>query len=140
MIFFHEQLNFKNEDEWLCQLNKIIEISNDKWIEQNINISSEINDELNDVIQIQYRNIMNEIKFFIEHLSFSANLSYAVIRQLNDDNERVYFEMHIEDWWWKKTEWSFWKNDDNFFTDIKWQNYAISASKRLSDMICIFHD
>ncbi len=62
MIFFHEQLNFKNEDEWLCQLNKIIEVSNDKWIEQNINISSEINDELNDVIQIQYRdNERNQI-------------------------------------------------------------------------------
>jgi hypothetical protein len=102
MIFFHEQLNFKNENEWLCQLNNVIEISNNKWIEQNINISFEINDELNDVVQIQYRDIMKEIKFFIEHSSFSANLLYAFIRQFNDDNERIYFEMHIEDWWWKK--------------------------------------
>jgi hypothetical protein len=102
MTFFHEQLSFKNENEWLCQLNNVIEVSDDKWIEQNINISFEIDDELNDVIQIQYRDIMKEIKFLIEHSSFSANLSYALIRQFNDDNERIYFEMHIEDWWWKK--------------------------------------
>jgi hypothetical protein len=102
MTFFHEQLSFKNEDEWLCQLNNVIEVSDDRWIEQNINIPFEIDDELNDVVQIQYRDIMKEIKFLIEHSSFSADLSYALIRQFNDDNERIYSEMHIEDWWWKK--------------------------------------
>jgi hypothetical protein len=45
---------------------------------------------------------MKAIKFFIDHFSFRANLTYASIRQFNDNEKRIRTKMHIEDWWWKK--------------------------------------
>jgi hypothetical protein len=45
---------------------------------------------------------MKTIKFFINHSSFRANLTYASIRQFNDNDERVRTKMHIENWWWNK--------------------------------------
>jgi hypothetical protein len=45
---------------------------------------------------------MKTIKFFINHFSFRANLTYASIRQFNDNDEKVRTKMYNEDWWWNK--------------------------------------
>jgi hypothetical protein len=87
----------------LTQLSKIQnEIQNDTWIEQKLVIAFEVNDESNDKIQIQYRDIIEIIKFLINHFFFRVDLAYALVRQFNDNDEKVYIEMHTEDWWWKK--------------------------------------
>ncbi len=88
---FHEQLSFKNEEQWLTQLSTITNgVQKDKWIEQELVIVSEVDDEPNDIVQIQYRDIIGAINFLIDHSPFRADLTYAPIRQFNDDEERMY--------------------------------------------------
>jgi hypothetical protein len=58
-------------------------------------------DELDTIVKMQYRDVIEKIKFLLSHQSFIRDLFYAFIRQFNDDNERIYTKMHIEDWWWK---------------------------------------
>jgi hypothetical protein len=96
-------LNFKNDDQWLNQLNKItIDIQKNTWLKQNLIVVSKIVNEFDDIVTIQYRDVMKTIKFFINHFFFRANLIYASIRQFNDNDERIRIKMNIEDWWWHK--------------------------------------
>ncbi len=100
---FHQELSFKNDDQWLNKLNKITtNIQKNTWLKQDLIIVSKIDDEFDEIVTIQYRDVMKMIKFFINHSSFRANLTYASIRQFNDNDERVRTKMHIEDWWWNK--------------------------------------
>ncbi len=100
---FHQELSFKNDDQWLNKLSKITtNIHKDTWLKQDLIIVSKIDDESDEIVTIQYRDVMKTIKFFINHFSFRANLTYASIRQFNDNDERVRTKMHIEDWWWNK--------------------------------------
>jgi hypothetical protein len=100
---FHEELSFKNDDQWLNKLSKITtSIQKNMWLKQDLIIVSKIDDEFNDIVTIQYRNVMKTITFFINYSSFRANLTYASIRQFNDNDERIRTKMHIEDWWWNK--------------------------------------
>jgi hypothetical protein len=103
MKHFHDQLSFKNEDQWLTQLSKVKnEFSKNKWIEQDIIIAFKVIDEFDDVVKIQYRNVIETIKFFLNHFLFRADLAYAFVCQFNNKKKRVYTEMHTEDWWWQK--------------------------------------
>jgi 1,2-phenylacetyl-CoA epoxidase catalytic subunit len=45
---------------------------------------------------------MKTIKFFINHSSFHANLTYVLIRQFDDNEKKIRIKMYIEDWWWNK--------------------------------------
>ncbi len=54
-------------------------------------------DELDMIVKVQYRDVIKEVKFFLSHQSFIRDLFYAFIRQFNDDNQRIYTKMHIED-------------------------------------------
>jgi hypothetical protein len=100
---FYEELSFKKNDQWLNKLSKITtNIQNDTWLKQDFIIASKIDDKSDDIVTIQYRNMMKTIKFFINHSSFFANLTYVSIRQFNDNDERICTKMHIEDWWWNK--------------------------------------
>ncbi len=65
-------------------------------IKQDFIIISKIDDEFDEIVTIQYRDMMKMIKFFINHFSFCANLTYASIRQFNDNEKRIYTKMHIE--------------------------------------------
>jgi hypothetical protein len=100
---FHQELSFKNDDQWLNKLNKITtSIQKNTWLKQNLIIVSKIDDESDEIVTIQYWNVMKTIKFFINHSFFRANLTYVSIRQFNDNDERVRTKMHIKDWWWNK--------------------------------------
>ncbi len=54
-------------------------------------------DELDTTVKVQYRDVIERVKFLLSHQSFIRDLFYALIRQFNDDNERIYTKMHIED-------------------------------------------
>jgi hypothetical protein len=54
-------------------------------------------DELNTTVKVQYRDVIEKIKFLLSHQFFIRDLSYAFIRQFNDDKESIYTKMHIED-------------------------------------------
>ncbi len=84
-------------------MNKItIDIQRNTWLKQDFIVVLKIVDEFDDIVTIQYRDVMKVIKIFIDHSSFCANLTYALIRQFNDNEKRIRIKMHIEDWWWNK--------------------------------------
>ncbi len=100
----HEHLSFKNENQWFDQINKIssnVSENKKQWLKQDITINFKMKDELDTTVKVQYRDVIERIKFLLSHQFFIRDLSYAFIRQFNDDNERIYTKMHIEDWWWK---------------------------------------
>ncbi len=53
--------------------------------------------ELDTIVKMQYRDVIEKIKFLLNHQSFIRDLFYAFIRQFNDDYKRIYTKMHIED-------------------------------------------
>jgi hypothetical protein len=100
----HEHLSFKNENQWLDQIDRIssnVHENEKQWLKQDITIDFKMKDELDTTVKVQYRDVIERVKFLLNHQFFIRDLSYAFIRQFNDDNERIYTKMHIEDWWWK---------------------------------------
>jgi hypothetical protein len=96
----HEHLSFKNENQWLDQINRIssnVHENEEQWLKQDITINFKMKDELDTTVKMQYRDVLERIKFLLSHQFFIRNLFYAFIRQFNDDNERIYTKMHIED-------------------------------------------
>jgi hypothetical protein len=46
-------------------------------------------DELDTIIKVQYRDVIERVKFLLSHQSFIRDLFYALIRQFNDDSQRT---------------------------------------------------
>jgi hypothetical protein len=62
---------------------------------------SECEDESMTNVNFNYQNSKNDIRFLLDHKFFESHFSYNFVRQYNDDDERIFNEMHIDDWWWK---------------------------------------
>jgi hypothetical protein len=58
-------------------------------------------DDANTIAHVQNKDVVDNIRFLLNHESFDSYLFYTSIRQLNDENERIYIEMHTKNWWWK---------------------------------------
>ncbi len=52
------------------------------------------------IFKIQYRNMINILKFLLKHCSFASNLKYASIKVYNINKNQMYMKMHINIWWW----------------------------------------
>ncbi len=52
------------------------------------------------IFKIQYRNVINILKFLLKHCSFASNLKYASIKIYNVSENWMYTKMHIDIWWW----------------------------------------
>ncbi len=99
----HEDLSYSNDEEWLRQLDKIFfDIQSNTWMNAEIKLNSAEKDKRKIVVHVQYQDIIQVIRFLIEHKSFETNLTYASVRQYNDNDERIYNEMHINIWWWER--------------------------------------
>jgi hypothetical protein len=104
---FHKNLSFKNEKEWLRQLNRITtNVHENDWQEQKIDVNMNADkmntdEDTSSNMIVQYRDIKKIIDFLIEHSSFASDLVYASVRQYIDNDVRIYIEMHTIDWWWK---------------------------------------
>jgi ribosome-associated translation inhibitor RaiA len=99
----HEDLNYFNDEKWLKQFDKIFfDIQSNTWVNAKIKLNSAEKNKIEIVVHVQYQDIIQVIRFFIEHKSFETNLTYVFVRQYNDNDERIYNEMHIDIWWWKK--------------------------------------
>jgi hypothetical protein len=61
-----------------------------------IKLNSAEEDKREIVVHVQYQDIIEVIRFLIEHKSFETNLTYASVRQYNDNDERIYKKMHID--------------------------------------------
>ncbi len=62
---------------------------------------SSINSEIEtDIFKIQYRNMINILKFLLRYCLFASNLKYASIKVYNVNENQMYMKMHIDIWWW----------------------------------------
>ncbi len=99
---FRTRLSFKNEEEWLRQLNRIMmSVHENDWQEQKLVVNIDTDENTISNMIVQYKNIKKIINFLIEHSSFASDLVYDSIRQYIDNDVRMYNEMHTIDWWWK---------------------------------------
>jgi len=97
----HADCIFKNADQFKSILHNIsYEISDDNWFETSLKISSMNSEIETDIFKIQYRNMINILKFLLRHHSFANNLKYASIKVYNVSENRMYTKMHINIWWW----------------------------------------
>ena len=106
LIKMHSYLSFKNENEWLRLLKKILyEIDEmhkrQKWTSQKFTVESVYENIADQKYVIQYWCVLNIIHFLLDHQSFQNELIYALVHHYNENNWRVYSEMHTEKWWWK---------------------------------------
>ncbi len=101
-VSMHEELSFNNADEWLNQLNRIhCEFQSNVWKKTKITLNQTHIDDANTIAHVQSRDVVDNIRFLLNHESFDSYLFYTSIRQFNDENERIYIEMHTKNWWWK---------------------------------------
>jgi len=97
----HADCIFKNADQFRNILHNIShEISDDSWFETSLKISSMNSEIETDIFKIQYRNVINILKFLLRHHSFVSNLKYASIKVYNVNENWMYTKMHIDIWWW----------------------------------------
>ncbi len=95
---FRTRLSFKNEEEWLRQLNRItMSVHENDWQEQMLVVNVDTNEDINSNMIVQYKNIKKIINFLIEHSSFASDLVYASVRQYIDIDVKMYNEMHTID-------------------------------------------
>ena len=86
-------------------------IPNDRFYKANINIVTKDGiDQSNQRYTIYYRDIINIIRFLLEHGPFENNLKYTperyyIVRLEEDEStSRVYNEMYTGNWWWRTQE------------------------------------
>jgi hypothetical protein len=98
LISLHEELNFHNVDQWLKQLDQISHNSEkSRWANQDLDILSECENESMTNVNFNYQNSKNDIRFLLDHEFLESHFSYNFVRQYNDDDERIFNEMHIDD-------------------------------------------
>ncbi len=97
----HADCIFKNADQFKSILHNIFyEISDDSWFETSLKISLMNSEIETNIFKIQYRNVINILKFLLRHYSFASNLKYASIKVYNVNENWMYTKMHINIWWW----------------------------------------
>ena len=47
-----------------------------------------------------YRNPVTSFKFLLRQTAYKETMTYAPVKEYNEQNERVYSELHTGDWWW----------------------------------------
>jgi len=92
----HADYIFKNADQFRSILHNIFhEISNDNWFETSLKISLMNSEIKTNIFKIQYKNVINILKFLLRHRLFASNLKYASIKVYNISENQMYMKMHI---------------------------------------------
>ena len=91
---FIKQLSFWNSNQLFLMWNKIII---DTFHITEIFIKSDINHSQH-TYTLCYRNVIDVLCHLFDHMSFKKHLTYASMCHYNMKNERVYTDMHTDDW------------------------------------------
>ena len=96
-------LNFQSVDSWMNTIHRISdEIRDENWIKDALINESSYENVKSISLDFSFRDVVKILHFLINHRSFANNLAYASMREFNDDDKRVYNEMHTTNWWWNK--------------------------------------
>lgn len=97
-----DQLSFKNADEWRTKLLEIPDgLPLGNWSSAVATIETGVIGLSASHYKFYYQNIENVIRFLLGHTPFKDNLVYTPVRAFNENERRVYTEMHTADWWWQ---------------------------------------
>ena len=55
----------------------------------------------NQLTQFYYRDPVPCIEFLLRQTAYKEHMTYAPVKEYNEQNERVYLELHTGDWWWR---------------------------------------
>ncbi len=95
-----EKLSYRNANEWMEKHSEIPwDIPNDKWIEHKFEHQSGVVRIARQEIAIHSRNVVGCLKFLMGHPGFWHNQIYEPSRIYNENERRVYNEIHTGEWW-----------------------------------------
>lgn len=106
MAKMYHFLGFKNATEWLGRLHQIPygiggAQTDLEWTSQMFTVEAAYDEMTDREYVIQYRDVVDSLRFLLGHQPFRNDLVYAPVRHYNGDDKRVYSEMHTADWWWE---------------------------------------
>ncbi len=98
----HQHVSFHDINKWLTLLHQILyDVENDEWHFQTFTVEFSYEEVQEKQHCILYCNIIETLRFLLNHSSFQDKLIYALVQHYNVNNFQVYNEMHTADWWWK---------------------------------------
>ena len=77
-------------------------IPNNEWIKHKFELQSGMAGMARQEIAIHLRNVVGCLEFLMRHPGFRHNQTFEPSRVYNENEERVYNEMHTGEWWWKQ--------------------------------------
>lgn len=100
----HDLLSFKNADECKERLHHVEHGGeNNMWIHQPFQLPSTTPALQERTYTVQYRGVVDAIRFLLGHPAFDDNLVYQPVRQWNIRTKlQVYSEFHSGQYWWRK--------------------------------------
>jgi hypothetical protein len=98
--FMRQKFNFENANQYKKKLHVIFhDITNDNWKKHFFIVEININDIEFIKYTIHYKNVHKIMKFLLQYESFKKHLTFASSKMQNANNEKIYCEMHFENWW-----------------------------------------
>ena len=94
-----EKLFYQNADKWMEKLSEIPwGIPNNKWIEHKFELQSGVAGMARREIAIHSQNVVGCLEFLMRHPGFRHNQTFEPSCVYNENEERVYNEMHTGEW------------------------------------------
>ena len=98
----HQHVSFHDANKWLTFLHQIsYDVKNNEWHSWMFTVKFSYKEVQEEQHCILYCDIIETLRFLLNHSSFQDELIYALVQHYNVNNFQVYNEMHIADWWWK---------------------------------------
>ncbi len=98
-----EKLLYRNANKWMEKLSKIPwGIPNDECIKHEFEHQSDVARMARQEIAMHSQNVVGCLEFLMGHPGFWHNQIYEPSCIYNENERRVYNEMHTSEWWWKQ--------------------------------------
>ena len=72
------------------------DISDNEWIKNALINEVQYENVKSIELFFFYRDVIRTLKFFIDHRFFIDNMTYELIQKYNDNERKIFNEMHIE--------------------------------------------
>ena len=97
-VLLNDHLNFYNFENWMTKMHEIFyDISGDEWIKNILINEAQYENVKSTELFFFYWDVIRALKFLIDHRFFIDNMTYEPVRKYNDNERRIFNEMHIED-------------------------------------------
>ena len=94
-----QHLSFRNGREWHEKLESLSLGVQPLWYKVTFSIEPEYVGQSIQTYELLHQDILEAVRFLLGHQPFLECLSYAPVRNYNDEGARIYSEMHTAEWW-----------------------------------------